>query len=164
MRYLVLFALLGASSAASANECISIPNDLDRLACYDKAHGRTPKTERISAPDGNWTVDIEKSKLTDRENVYLYVNSDEIINCGWNRGDYITLAVRCMDNTTSLLISTGCHMVSNQYDDYGVVKYRLDDEKASSFRGQATTNHRSLGIPNGSRSIPLIKSMFGKKR
>lgn len=163
-RFVALALALAWSNSVQADECISIENNLDRLACYDKEHGRTPTVQRIAAPAGEWTVQSQTSKLTDRTNVYLGLSSDETINCGWNRGDKITLVVRCHENTTSIYFNTGCHMTSSEYDDYGTVRYRLDDDKARSFKGDVSTNNRSLGLWSGGRSIPVIKSMFGKKQ
>lgn len=163
-RLALIVVILSGTAPAQADECIAIDNDLDRLACYDKEHGRIPKVEQITAPAGQWLVETKTSKLTDQTNVYLGLSSDETINCGWNRGDKITLVIRCHENTTSLYFNTGCHMTSSEYDDYGTVRYRLDDDKARSFKGGASTNNRSLGLWSGGRSIPVIKSMFGKKQ
>lgn len=164
MKALTALAFLAATTAANADNCISIENDLDRLACYDRAEGRTPKVERVTAPPGKWVVQKETSKLTDQTNVFLGLESDEKVNCGWNRGEKITLVVRCHENTTSLYFNTECHMASSGYSNYGEVQYRLDDGKAQSFNGDASTNNRSLGLWSGGRSIPIIKSMFSKKQ
>lgn len=158
-------AILAAGSAmASPDACIQIENDLDRLACYDKEVGRTPTQERVPTDAGEWSVRKETSKLTDQANVYAAVESEEVINCGWNRGEKIRLFVRCMENSTSLIFQTGCHMTSSEYNDYGDVTYRLDDDKARTVGMQESTNHRSLGLWSGGRSIPVIKQMLGKSQ
>lgn len=164
MKALTALAFFAATTAVRADNCISIENDLDRLACYDRAEGRSPKVERVTASPGKWVVQKETSKLTDQTNVFLGLQSEEMVNCGWNRNEKITLVVRCHENTTSLYFNTGCHMTSSEYDDYGTVRYRLDDDKARSFKGDASTNNRSLGLWSGGRSIPVIKSMFGKRQ
>lgn len=158
-----IFILLTFSSRADASEeCISIENDLDRLACYDRESGRTPEKELIIPPSGNWQVSKETSKLTDQTSVFLTVESQEVVNCGWNRGERIRLWVRCVENTTALLFQTNCHMTSSDYSDYGEITYRLDSEKARTVQGNESTNNRSLGLWSGGRSIPIIKQMFGK--
>lgn len=162
----VTCVVAGISSAALASECTGIDSELDRLACYDKEAGRTPKQKRIpsSPSSGNWQVSTETSAMTDRTNVYAHVDSDEPVNCGWNRGAKIRLIARCMDNTTSLVFQTGCHMTSSEYTDYGDIQYRLDDDNARTVSTQESTNNRALGLWNGARSIPFIKQMFGKSK
>ncbi|WP_163265588.1 type VI secretion system-associated protein TagO [Chelativorans alearense] len=158
-------AILAAGSAIAAPDaCIQIDSDLDRLACYDREAGRTPKQEILPTPAGKWSVRKETSKLTDQTNVFLTVASEETVNCGWNSGDKIRLYVRCMENSTSLIFQTGCHMTSSDYNDYGHITYRLDDEKARTVSGDESTNNRSLGLWSGGRSIPVIKQMFGKSQ
>ncbi|QKV20190.1 type VI secretion system-associated protein TagO [Oricola thermophila] len=158
----IAFLLLAALNARAKEQCISIANDLDRLACYDREAGRTPKRERITPAIENWDVTKETSKLTDHVNVFLSVKSQGVVNCGWNNGDHIRLLVRCVENTTALIFHTGCHMTSSDYNDYGNITYRLDSDKAQTVRGYESTNNRSLGLWTGSRSIPVIKQMFGK--
>jgi type VI secretion system protein VasI len=159
---LLLLLLFTGRAIAAVNECIRIDNDLDRLACYDKEAGRTPKQEKLPSSAGKWEIQKETSKLTDQTNVYLTVESNEIIDCGWNHGDRIRLWVRCVENTTALVFQTGCHMTSSSYSDYGKITYRLDEEKAQTIRANESTNNRSLGLWSGARSIPIIKKMFGK--
>lgn len=149
---------------AAGEECIHISNDLDRLACYDKELGRTPVFKAVRASAGKWSVITKESKLTDQTNVFLHVESDEAVNCGWNKGEKISLVVRCVEDKTSLIIATGCHMTSSRYNSYGDVTYRLDDEKAKTASMVESTNNRSLGLWGGGKSIPVIKQMFGKSR
>lgn len=159
-----VFLPISRASHASIDDCIRIENDLDRLACYDKAAGRTPKSERVAAASPAWAIRKETSKLTDRTNVYMAVESEETIDCGWNRGKKIRLIVRCRENTTALIFHTGCHMTSSRYNDYGDIILRIDREKAQTVRGNESTNNRSLGLWNGGSSIPIIKQMFGKEQ
>lgn len=162
-RTLGLIGLLPWPALAAPVECAAIKNDLDRLACYDREVGRTPVAQALPSK-GKWIVRSEKSVLDDREQVFLSVASDGPVNCGWNRNAPIDLMVRCMDNTTSLIISTGCHMTSSRYNDYGHVTYRLDSDQARTVEMNESTNNRSLGLWSGGRSIPVIKQMFGKSK
>lgn len=162
---LILGALaLSMPASAAPADCIKIENDLDRLACYDKEAGRTPTVQSIAEPSGKWLVRQETSKLTDQPTVVMSVDSNEAVNCGWNRGQKIELVLRCMENKTVLYFATGCHMVSNEYDDYGDITYRLDQEKAHKVRGDVSTDNKALGLWGGGASIPMIKQMFGKKQ
>lgn len=159
-RFMFAFLVSSSVALASGEECIEVPNDLDRLACYDKALGRTPLRQMERMADSEWILATEKSKLTDQTSVFLRVDSKESIDCGWNRGDKISLWIRCHENVTALVISTGCHMTSSDYNDFGDVTYRIDDAKAQTVRMDESTNNRSLGLWRGNRSIPVIKQMF----
>ncbi len=116
-----------------------------------------------AAPKGDWQVRTEVSQLTDQTNVFLYVKSDETVNCGWNRSDKVTLWVRCVENKTAIIFQTGCHMTSSKYNNYGDVTYRVDGQKARTVGFTESTNNRSLGLWRGGRSIPEIKRLFGGK-
>jgi type VI secretion system protein VasI len=167
MRAIAVFAMLcvAGNAIAAPADCIKLDNDLDRLACYDKEAGRTPAVETVPTPAVSpWLVRQETSKLTDQPTVVMSVESNEIINCGWNRGQKISLVLRCMENKTVLYFSTGCHMVSNEYNDYGDITYRLDEEKSHKVGGDVSTDNKALGLWAGGKSIPLIKQMLGKKQ
>lgn len=161
-----LISLLGfmisfmGKAAASASDCMRIENDLDRLACYDKTAGRTPKQEAVATPAGEWSIRKETSKMTDQTNIFMTLESKEDVNCGWNRGGKVRLTVRCSENTTALIFNTGCHMTSSRYTDYGDITYRIDDAKAKTVSGNESTNNKALGLWSGGRSIPVIKEMF----
>lgn len=166
MARIAIAALLVGSDPASALDiaaCIRTESDLDRLACYDKAAGRTPAVIPL-APKGRWQTHAEKSALTDRTTVVLSLASNESPNCGWNRGAKITLVLRCHENRTAAYFDTGCHMASSDYNSYGRIEYRIDDEKARTANGDASTDNRSLGLWTGDQSIPFIKSLLGKKK
>lgn len=102
--------------------------------------------------------------MTDRPNVFMYLESEETVDCGWNRGKKITLWIRCHENSTALILNTDCHMTSSEYTDYGEVIVRLDDTKATTLSMDSSTNNRSLGLWTGAKSIGPIKKMFGRKR
>lgn len=95
--------------------------------------------------------------------MYMSIASDEPINCGRISGQaYATLYVRCLENTTSVFISTSCHLTSSQYTDYGDVDIRLDDSPARTISMDSSTSNDSLGLWSGGRAIPFIKTMIGK--
>ena len=156
----ILIATGSSLAAQDFSVCIKIDNDLDRLACYDRRSGRTPKSVMKSAKS-DWKLRTETSKLDDSTNIFLAVKSNESVDCGWNRGGEITLRVRCMDNTTALILNTGCHMTS--HSGYGTVEYRIDDGKAGKVRMDESTDNRALGLWRGGSSIPLIKKLIGKQ-
>lgn len=150
--------------ASAQTDCRSIEADLDRLACYDRESGRTPIATPVET-DSQWRVRVEKSEMTDEENVYVSVDADEPVSCQqFSDPEKPTLVLRCQENTTSLIIATsGCHLVSSQYNDYGDVTYRIDDLSSRTRGFDESTSNRSLGLWSGGTSIPFIKSMFGHK-
>lgn len=161
---LVALSAFGATAqTADGGGCLKVENDLDRLACYDRASGRAPTIETTPTAS-KWTVQKKTSALTDESSVYLSVPSNEVVDCGWNRGQEITLALRCMENKTALFFDTGCHMTSSDYTDYGDVTLRIDDTPAKTVGMEASTNNRALGLWSGGRSIPVIKQMIGAER
>lgn len=161
-----IIAILVSPAAADAKRCITVESDLDRLACYDKEAGRTPVVEALASAltGAQWNVRKETSAMTDRANVYIHVESNEVINCGWNSGARIRMVARCMENTTALIFQTGCHMTSSRYNSYGDIQYRIDSEPARTVSGDESTNNRALGLWNGGASIPVIEQMFGKSQ
>lgn len=159
--FVAIAMLMTSGAAAATSNCIAVKNDLDRLACYDKEAGRTPTISSVKS-SGKWRVHTETSKLTDQPTVIMSVESDEMVNCGWNRGGKIGLVVRCMENRTVLYFNTGCHMASSDYSDYGDITYRIDQEKARTVSGDASTDNRALGLWSGPKAIPIIKQMMGK--
>ena len=172
----VLVSHCTTASANTTKTCAEISNDLDRLACYDNLSGRTPKVTSIqSGSNGKWGVRSEKSQLTDRTDVFLTLSSNERINCRFNDNKKILLQIYCRDNKkillqiycrdnkTSLLFNTGCHMASSQYNSYGDVDFRLDNNKARVLSMTDSTDNKALGLWTGGSSIPIIKSMIGKK-
>lgn len=159
---LIAVSSLGAAKAQDIEDCARIDSDLDRLACYDRAAGRTPAVSQTTPAEGDWSVRTETSELTDETNVFMSVHSEEDINCGWNRGGRIQLLVRCMENTTSVIFLTDCHMTS--HGGYGVVDYRVDDNPARDIRMEESTSNRALGLWVGRRSIPFIRNLFGARQ
>lgn len=149
-------------SAESAFPCNVIENGLDRLACYDRASGRTPV--EASQVEGHWRRTTENSKITDQQSVYLTTESKAPVMCGRLRDERARLVVRCLENKTALMISTNCHLVSSDYNDYGSVDIRLDADKAFSVDMVESTDSTTLGLWSGGRSIPLIKRLIGKSK
>lgn len=156
----------GALAQTGTEACLKIEPDLDRLACYDQAAGRTPKTLTV-APKGAdfpWETKLATSKLTDSQTVYLSVKSEEEVGCRFRPASKIIVMIRCMEKATSIFFATGCHMASSEYNDYGHVTYRLDTQKAGVAKMAASTDNRALGHWSGGGAIPLIKQIMGRSR
>lgn len=150
---------------AEANECSFIENGIERLACFDEMFPRPDaEVEERSAETGEWSIRSETSAMTDDTDVYLTVESMDPIYCSWNRGERVTLMLRCQENTTSIIFITGCHMTSSRYNDYGDVTYRLDDEDPQVRGFEESTNNRALGLWRGAQAIPFIRAMLDNQR
>lgn len=158
----ILLLISGAANAADIKDCAKTENDLDRLSCYDKISGRTPIYTPPAEASGKWEVSTATSKLTDDKNVTLFLTSEEVVNCGWNRGDKIGLVIRCNEKKTSMYFNTRCHMTSSEYNDYGDVTYRLDSDKARTVGMTESTDNKAIGLWSGGKSIPVIKQMLTK--
>lgn len=168
MKPLISIATAGfcfsVTAAIALEECATIDNDLDRLACYDQASGRTPQSEVTIAPEGNWQVRKEKSDFEDTTDVFVSVDSSEPAQCGrFGTPKKATLMIRCMENTTSIYLAADCHMTSG-HRGYGIIDYRIDDQPAGDRGFDASTNNRALGLWNGGESIPFIKKLIGSDR
>ncbi len=157
-----VFLISGAAYASDIKDCAKTENDLDRLSCYDKISGRTPVNTPVKDVAGKWESKITTSKMTDDKNITLFLESEEPINCGWNKGEEIILILRCQEQKTSMYFNTGCHMTSSDYNDYGDVTYRLDNEKARKVEMEESTDNKAIGLWSGGKSIPIIKQMLGK--
>lgn len=149
---------------ADLSSCASLTSDLDRLACYDKISGKNPASEVSKDGKSDWVVRTEVSKLSDKEGVFLTLPSVEPVSCRWNQNGKAFLTIRCHEDTTAFYISTDCHMVSSQYNDYGDVSYRIDSSPAAKLSLEESTDNKSLGAWSGGKAIPFIKKLIpGKK-
>ena len=102
--------------------------------------------------------------MTDDTTVIMTVDADEPVACILSGTERPTLVVRCPENTTSMYIATtGCHLVSSEYNNYGDVTYRIDDEPAKTRGFDSSTSSRALGLWSGGSAIPFVKFLFGHK-
>lgn len=164
VRWIWILALLAGPATAQVNGCIQINNDLDRLACYDLAAGRTPIQEVLET-ESSWNVWTETSAMTDDTNVFMSVESKEDVYCGrFRTPEPATLHVRCMENRTSVYYRAECHLTSSSYNDNGHITFRLDDTKARTMAFEVSSNNRALGLWSGRKAIPFAKAMFGQNQ
>ncbi len=164
--FLTMLFVIGVSpTSVQANECSLIEDGIERLACFDRQFPR-PQSELVDATpvNGDWVVSVETSAMTDETNVYLRLESEQPVYCSWSSGNPVTLLLRCRENTTSAIFSTGCHMTSSRYNNYGDVTYRLDDEAPRVKGFTESTNNRSLGLWRGGQAIPFIREMLDNEQ
>ena len=120
----------------------------------------------LASPDelaGAWDLKVEKSKILDTIDVFLGVLSKEPVQCRrFGSAQKIILQLRCMENTTAVLIYGNCHFASG-FSGYGDVYLRIDSEKAFVTSMDASTDGQAIGLFSGGRSIPFAKRLMGKK-
>ena len=119
-----------------------------------------PEQQADPAPLRSWQVSDRTSPIDDSQTVWLTVRSRERIS-NWlgKPSRHATLTLRCMENTTSLILNMNDnHMADIQ--GYGDVTFRLDSEQAFTRSLRESTNNKRLGLWSGGRSIPVIKQMF----
>jgi len=164
LRIALVISLLLSSTSAFADtlaDCATIEADLDRLACYDRASGRTPVTAPTdTGSSGAWAFETEKSDFKDTTDVFLSTKTENDLSCGtFDRGPG-QLILRCMENTTAAMLITSCHMASG-FSGYGQVEYRVDDRPAKTRNFDESTDNSALGLWDGGSAIPFIKELIG---
>ena len=153
---LALAATLFAASAQASEECAQLSNDTERLACYDSEYRPTVASTQSS----EWLVNEEASPIDDSRSVYLSVSSTDEIRNRYGRPGHARLVVRCVENTTSMILTFANHHMTS-HRQYGTVTLRIDDETAFERRMSESTDNKALGLWNGGSSIPVIRSMYG---
>lgn len=155
-----LIVLAGSAKAQNTGqECAAVEDGGARLACYDSVFRTTTSTPVVEGK-GAWQVREETSKITDKTNVYVTVESDQLVPDRFGgRGTPATLIVRCQDDTTSLTIWFGGQFMASS-GGFDRVTYRLDKQAAVNDRWEESTNNEFMGLWSGGQSIPLIKQLF----
>ncbi|MEH6641425.1 type VI secretion system-associated protein TagO [Vreelandella glaciei] len=148
-----------ASSVVSSSEAEETPS---AEADAEQAEPAAPPPE----PRSPWQVSEDVSPMDDSKNVYLYTRSNEPIPGRYGRSiARPTLTVRCVENTTALILNMDGHfMASSEYHTWGHVEMRIEDGNAFTKSMRESTNNRSLGLWNGGSSIPVIKQMFNAQQ
>lgn len=168
MKYLmaVLIVLLPSIGfSQTVDSCKTIEDDNLRLACYDLALGvTTTSVESDTSNNYTWRRQVEISELTDEKNVFLSVLSEDEVRDKYGLGSApAVLNLRCMENTTAIIISFNDHFMSDHAGG-GKVQYRLDDTPLATQSFRESNNNKALGLWSGGRSIPFIKKMFGHQQ
>lgn len=168
MKFLVTALICSLPSIGicqTVEACKTIENDDARLACYDLALGvKSVETNSTASENSNWNRRIEKSELTDQTNVFLSVRSiDEVRDRYGREAAPAVLYLRCMENTTAVLLTFNDHFMSDNAGG-GRVEYRLDDDPMAKQSFRESNDNMALGLWSGGTSIPFIKKMLGHKQ
>lgn len=111
-------------------------------------------------PPSPWKVSRWQSKMDDSPAVLLTSESEEMVSGRFGRAGPATLMLRCLENTTNLLVKVNDHFLAD-IQSYGNVRYRIDDRQAATLRMRESTDNEALGLWSGGQAIPVIRRMFG---
>ncbi len=107
---------------------------------------------------GRWSIRTSTNAIDDSKIVLVSTNRSVVGSDNYGNSITASVLLRCMENTTSLILNTSEFMSDTQ--GFGRVDFRVDDKKAQRLNMIGSTDNRALGLWNGRRSIPVIKSMF----
>ena len=156
-----------AETKRTLEDCHIMNTGYIRLMCYDEVSGfkaeKAPEpttSKQVTKPSGNqWSVSTEKSALTGRTDVFMSIASENREPNSIGTPEAGRLWIRCMDNTTALLIMHGIY-VSDAHN----VRYKLDDGPIQKKWMRTLRGGDGVGLFSGRASIPFIKSMFDKDK
>ncbi|AXI54781.1 hypothetical protein C1J05_09975 [Sulfitobacter sp. JL08] len=151
--------------AQEFNSCHDVADDTLRLDCYDAATNYEPPAEVEKNTDGigNWKVIVDSSPMDDSKSVFVQLDSTNMPADRYGQSKNGWIGIRCKENTTSMFVSFADHFMSD-HNGKGNVEYRLDDLSMSSVRMNESNDNSVLGLWSGSKSIPMIKKMIGRKK
>lgn len=128
------------------------------------AEPATEASEPATKTTGNWVLSVNKSAMEDTTDAIADISAGENVQCAsFGEASPIHLTLRCMENTTAMMIGGNCHLASG-FQGYGKVTYRLGDSKAKSRNFEVSTDNTVLGLWNGGSAIPMIKEMLGNEK
>lgn len=153
---LLSLLIISASNASAAEDCGTIADSQQRLACYDMKYKPAVSDSKKSA----WHIEESVSKLDDSKSVAMLVSSDEQIRKRFGGSDTADLFIRCHEGSTSLYFVFADHFLSS-VQGYGQLTYRLDNEKPKTVNLSESSDNKALGLWNGGSAIPFIKKMLG---
>ncbi len=110
-----------------------------------------------------WTVTEDSSAFDDSRTVVLSAESNEFVRGQFGPAGPAVMHLRCMENTTAFYLWLNDLFLSD-IQGFGVIDYRIDDRKASTLRGQTSTDNKAIGLWSGRQAIPFIKEMLGAEQ
>lgn len=167
---LVIFSIIGDRPFEPDDEPVAQAEQQRRaeaaLAALDEASAQQSNEAASSdstpppPPPSPWKVSRWQSKMDDSPAVLLRSQSEEIVSGRFGSPGPATLMLRCLENTTNLLVKVNDHFLAD-IQGYGNVRYRIDDRQAAILRMRESTDNEALGLWTGGQAIPVIRRMFG---
>lgn len=115
------------------------------------------------ADTGKWEVSEDVSAFDDTRTVILSLESSEPIRGQFGPPGPAVLILRCMENTTAAYLLLNDLFLSD-IEGYGMVEYRIDEQQANAIRMWSSTDNKALGLWDGGKSIPFIKTLIDGER
>lgn len=138
--------------------CTSISDSLRRLTCFDAAFKDVKASQSgrlVNEPAPSlWEVTRSRSPIDDSPTILATLAPSESSGAAFGSQN-VALALRCMENTTSVILSMGTFSV----DDRMAVTIRLGTEPAETSRWEISSQRTSVGLWTGSQAIPFIKRL-----
>jgi type VI secretion system protein VasI len=173
-KFLAAFALLFVCATAQAelSDCSKAITDEEFASCVDAKIGdigvpraKPPSPPPVSKPakpapeslppptgPGKWSIRTETSKVDDSQNVYLYLDSEDVI-VGDHRGSTRPrLWVRCRENRTGAILDWDPFWFHSEHS----VVTRVDKARAQKQEWSSSTDHVAVFHP---QSIAFIKTL-----
>ncbi len=153
----VAFALAfgQAAHAETGKECAGISDDAKRLICYDLIF----KIKQTTSVSSKWNVSEETSKIDDRKNVFVVVESLERLQGRFGQKDRARLMFICREGKTVSYITFGGHFMSTLNS--GTVTYRVDKRPAGKRHMTESTDHQALGHWSAPEAISFARELYG---
>ena len=144
--------------------CAAVENDVNRLSCFDDL----AKQRNVAGPGiettskGKWQVQSETSKIDDRTNVFMAVESENEFEGKYGSSQHATMFIACREGQTHLYFQFGDHFMADN-ESYGEITVRIDKQKATTISTTESTDNNALGLWSGS-GVGFLKKLFGKSK
>lgn len=142
-------------------KCAAIDNGVTRLECFDsiaKKLGVDKPITKISTGKGKWNVNQQISQIDDSTNVFLKLESNELVESGYKKVRPV-LVLRCAENKTNAYIMWNLHLGL----DHTVVLIRFDKKRAQKQTWSISTNHEAIFVKEYSPIFFIKKLMRHNK-
>jgi len=158
----------GSMLLSETGECVTIggPENampLEIAAATGPSAVPDSEAEVLPASKGRWIVTEDTSAFDDSRTVVLTIESNETIRGQFGGPGPATMFLRCKENRTVLYLWLNDLFLSD-IQGFGVVDYRIDDQKAATARMESSTDNKALGLWDGGKSIPFLKKFMGGHR
>lgn len=162
------FVLASLSAGALAADkvdiarCAAVENGVMRLECFDNLAKKlgVAEADTVVSKAGAWNVEVDTSPIDDKKNVYLSLNSNELIpsRFGTSSGR-ASLLLRCKESKTSAYVVWGNNYIGLERTS---IEYRIDKNPVVNTRVGISTDGKATGFWSGGEAIPFIKKLLGK--
>ncbi|MGQ5717998.1 type VI secretion system-associated protein TagO [Pseudochrobactrum asaccharolyticum] len=141
---------LAATAQVSPQSCATIKTPPQRLACFDKFF---PEVQAV-ASEQSWHIEKTSSPIDGSAKIAGFLlprgSEKKIVTL-----DTIALGLRCHNNITSIIITTGTSAASET----AKITYTLNNNTAQHAYWERSANFLSVGLWADDEAIPFIKQL-----